>query len=516
MTDKKLKRPTIKVILPKNITGGVKSRQNPGDVNAIGTQYREMQIMPFLNESISNLRAAWDMTKLLRHLARIEGPISTAIFNLVQVADGPYTIAAYDANTQQFSPEGTMLANFLANQLEAPYDTDGFSGDPSFTQLRQTLLREVVITNACCAELVLNSARLPDYVQVVGLETLRWKKAADKKYKPAQQVAGQPELVTLDIPNFFVSRGVGDPQDLLPRSIMESAIKLLIYFEEVLEDMRRSLRQTGYARNVVTLDIEKIKAAAPRDVLNDTVKFQAFCESVRSGVEETLKDVAPEDALVMFDLATFKIESSNYGKKVDYTPLLNSISGMYATSMKTPPTVLGMRMDSGSQALGNVETLIFLKAAAAIEKPVETQISRILTMGCRLHGANVTVKFKYDPVNIRPVIETEAFTTMYQTRILELLSLGFLTDEEAALYLKTGPRAPDAPKLSGTLFSIAPEVITAGMPGSGVDENGVPVPDPNKQTPGGNSKQPKAGDTPMGKTLQPPKSAPRKAGGRSQ
>ena len=36
--------------------------------------------------------------------------------------------------------------------------------------------------------------------------------------------------------------------------------------------------------------------------------------------------------------------------------------------------------------------------------------------------------------------------------ILELLSLGFLSDDEAAELLDTGPRAPGAPALSGTMF----------------------------------------------------------------
>lgn len=508
------KRPKVKVILPNKITSGARSKVNPADFNGVGTQLREVALMPFLNESINDLRAVWEMTKLIRHLSRIEGPISTAIFNLVQVAAGPYTIAAYDANTNHFDPDATDLCNSIITKMECAYDTNGFSNIMGFTQIQQTMLREAIITNGVGTELVLNKAYLPDHMQIVGLETLRWTKNTDNKYVPNQQIAGQPKLVPLDIPTFFVSRAAGDPADVLPRSMMEAAIKLLIYFEEILEDIRKSMKQTGYARNVVTLDLEKIKAAAPRGVLNDTVKFQQFCETVRTSVENTINNIDPEDALVMFDVANFEIKSAQFGKAIDYSPLLNSVSGMYATSMKTPPTVLGMRMDSGSQALGNVETLIFLKSCAAVQKPVETQLSRILTMACRLYGANVYIKFKYDPINIRPEIETEAFKTMRQTRILELLSLGLISDEEAALQLKTGKLPPGSQKLSGTFFHI----LAGALPAEGgeTDDNGQPVPAANKKTLGGNSKQPKPGDTPIGKALQPDKNAPRKAGGRSQ
>ena len=507
------KYPKIKVMLPpKKLISGARSKTSPNDITGYGSQYREKALMPFLNESINDLRVVWEMTRLLRHLARIEGPISTAIFNMVQVADCGYTIAAYDTNTGEYDEAGTETCTAIINQMECSYDVNGFSVTPGFAQVRQTMLREVIITNGIGSELVLNKAYLPERIQIVGMETLQWVKDKDGQYKPIQFINGDPEPVSLDIPTFFVSRAAGDPTDLLPRSIMEAAIKLLVYFEEILEDIRKTMKQTGYARNVVTLNIDKIMAAAPRDVKADAVKFAAFCEATRAGIEKVLENLDPEDSLVMFDTSSFDIKSPNFGKNIDYSPLLNSVSGMYATSMKTPPTVLGMRMDSGSQALGNVETLIFLKAAAAMQKPVETQLSRILTMAARLNGADVYVKFEFDAVNIRPDIETEAFKTMRQTRILEQLSVGLISDQKASLILKTGKRPAGSKPLSGTFFT-----VDKGVPGEGndtTDENGVTT--PSDQTPGGTSKQPKSGDNPAGRTLKPDKGAPRKAGGRSQ
>ena len=505
MAKSKLKPVKIQLGLPKRLASGAKAKNNPMDMTGVGTQYREAWLAPYLDLSVQQLRRVWNTTRLLRFLARTEGPISTAIFNLVQVADCGYTIMAYDANTNHYDPAGSELATSILARMDTINDTNGFANSMGFTSLLQMMLREVVITNGVGAELVLNKGYMPDHVQIIGLETLKWIKEKDGRYTPGQYQNGESKIISLDIPTFFVERAVGDPTDLEPRSIMEAAIKMLVFFEEVLEDIRRTLKQTGYARNVITIDLEKVKAAAPRDVLSDAKKFADFCETVRSTVEQAIKNIDPEDSLVMFNTAEFEIKSPNFGKNIDYTPMMNQISGMYATSMKTPPTVLGMRMDSGSQALGNVETLIFLKAARAIQLPVNVTMSRILTMACRLAGANVYVRFEYDPVNIRPEIETESFKQMRQTRILEQLSLGFIDDEKAAALLKTGRRPPGAPKLSGTFFT-----VKANDPGLGQP------PDGNAGTPDGNAGQPKPGDTPMGKTLQPDKKIPRKAGGKSQ
>jgi hypothetical protein len=119
-------------------------------------------------------------------------------------------------------------------------------------------------------------------------------------------------------------------------------------------------------------------------------------------------------------------------------------------------------------------------------------MSRALTLAVRLYGADVYVKFRFDPIDLRPESELEAFRVLRQSRVLELLSLGFLTDQEAAEELGTGPRGPNAPELSGTMFK--------EKSGTGFQNSSDPEPTPN--------------DDPMGRSLQP--DTPSKAGGESQ
>jgi hypothetical protein len=78
--------------------------------------------------------------------------------------------------------------------------------------------------------------------------------------------------------------------------------------------------------------------------------------------------------------------------------------------------------------------------------------SRAFTLATRLLGYDVVVEFRYSPVELRPETELEAFKQTRQMRVLELLSYGFLTDEEASLEL-TGKLPPKGFKpLSGTQF----------------------------------------------------------------
>ena len=158
--------------------------------------------------------------------------------------------------------------------------------------------------------------------------------------------------------------------------------------------------------------------------------------------------------------------------------------------MKSPPSVLGLRMDAGSQQTGTVETMVFLKSAKALHTPVETIMSRVLTLACRLLGLDVYIWFRFDTLDLRPEMELEAYRTMRETRLLNRLSVGFISDDEMAVELDCFPRPPGSPNLSGTLFMHGAE----------------PDVDPEDEI--------RSGDNPVGRELRP--KTPNKGGGKSQ
>lgn len=480
------KVPNLSVVIPKRILTAARSRPAPAQTADKGVELRQQQAYSILNNTVRNYKSAQSIIDLLRHMARAEGPIATAVHNLVEVANNGHIVQAFDAKTHAFSQEGVNIAHSVLASFDTLYDfTTGFTQKKSLESLKGMALREVAITGALAGELVLTKEFVPDSIQLVGAETLKWFSNGKGGAYPGQTVDG--EEIDLNIPTFWVSYMNPDPGMVFPRSMMEAAIKLIIYFQEFMEDIQRAVRVSGHNRLKITLDSKKIMEMADPDTRNDNDKLAAFLESVRSAVQAQIEAINPEQALVLFDMAEAETLQSGMGTKLDYTPLLNVIAGQCATSMKTPPSVLGMRLESGSQALGNIESLIFLKSAKAIQTPVEEVFSRALTLACRLLGADVYIRFQFDPLDLRPEIETEAFKTMQQQRLLELLSLGFLTDEQFACIAKTGPRPAGAPQLSGTMFH------------QGGLAQGAPT---------------FPGDTAMGRVLQP--DTPSKAGGKSK
>jgi hypothetical protein len=115
------------------------------------------------------------------------------------------------------------------------------------------------------------------------------------------------------------------------------------------------------------------------------------------------------------------------------------------------PSILGH--GSGSQNVASSETLLFMKnAKGMVQEKLNEIYSRALTLAVRLFGYDVYVEFRYADIDLRPESELEAFRSMRQSRILEQLSLGFITDEQASIELTGQLPPPGFKPLSGTGF----------------------------------------------------------------
>ena len=114
---------------------------------------------------------------------------------------------------------------------------------------------------------------------------------------------------------------------------------------------------------------EQVKQLAPPEIRNDPEKMAAFFNSMKEQVEEAVRDMEPEDALVHYDTVDSEITDTG-GNKADYAPMLTTFGNLLGVSLKTPASVSGLRT-GGGQALSNAETLIYLKVVEATRPPVE-------------------------------------------------------------------------------------------------------------------------------------------------
>ena len=349
------------------------------------------------SRSVRDLRGNGKIIEAIRELAVTDGTVSAAVFAWVQVANSGYSIKAYNSADGSFSPIGTGAAERIRTHMDTLTDySKGYSDKNTFSDIIETGLRECVLTSAVSAELVLNKARLPDKINIIKYESLSYK-SDGKGGKYPYQTDGD---VGLNIPNFWVAESHLGADSVYARPMLEAALNTIFYYLEFIEDMRRAVRRSGHTRIVVKLNYDKVVQSADNEVASDPDKLKSYLDATLSGVTTVINALEPEDALVVYDLSEVDSIDSN-GDKQDYKELLEALSGLLATSLKSHPSILGLRM-TGSQSPSNTETLVFLKTARAIQKPVEKILSRALTLAVRLNGIDAFVKFRFKPIDIRP------------------------------------------------------------------------------------------------------------------
>lgn len=459
-------------------TGAARAKTKAAET-ASGTEIS--QLTAYMNSDLRSMRSSTVPTEAVRILARMNGTVSAAVFSFIQVANTEHKVFAYDSNTHEFSMEGSLLAQSILARMDTLYDyTEGFGDKQGIASLKETLLREVILTGACTGELVLDKLRLPDRFNVIAYETLRMVSDGKGGRYPQQQTQGDP--IKLDLPTFFVAESNREAAYAYVFSMLEAAIEDAYIYNGFLQDMIRAVRRAGGNRLVVLIDSEKVLKGMPAQFRTDPKKAKQYMDDQLAALTAVINALEPEDALVAYDTAKPELLEAK-GEKADYTALMNALSGNLATSLKTSPSILGLRIN-GSQSLSNTESLVFLKVAGAIQTPVEVLMSRMLTLACRLYGVDVYINFKFGPIDLRPKLELEAYKVMEQARIIEQWGLGLLTDDQAAMILTGRPRAPGAPPLSGTMFhqsnaSTAGDMAAKATPNNGAQETAMTADTPS-------------------------------------
>jgi hypothetical protein len=402
------------------------------------------------NIDITNYRTGLDSRRTVRDFSAVNPDLSATTANYLRVGiPEKYTVVARDMDGA-VNVEGTKLANEILNRLTYLGDgTLGYNPVTDLQSLSESLGKELLHEGSCSAELVLDSQRVPAWIQAVSTSTLQFKEDANGVY-PVQRIGSAERR--LDIPTFFY---LSVDQDLLTAyssSYFEAAIQSVIADSQFMNDIRRSMVRAIQPRLTAEIIEEKVLQNLPASIRGDATKMSEFYTQLLSTLETQMNDLGPDDVLVHFDSVQYSFVEGSVNNNIGDTlkAVLSVLESKLAAGAKTLPAILGR--DSGNATTATASSMLFLKNANLVRTKLNTLYSRILTQSVRLQGLDVIVTFTYAPLDLRPQGELEAYKSMEQSRILDQLSLGLITDEEACLIL-TGNLPPAGYKpLSGTMF----------------------------------------------------------------
>ena len=404
----------------------------------------------FHTRNLNDYRYANDADTMLMLLSKIDPDMSTGIWNFLRLSNSGLRIVAVDMKNVP-SPKGQDMLNAMCRRIAGLDNYKDWALYQPVELVASQLAKYVLIRGGCSLEAVLGKDKRVNSLCCIDPLRVTFKHTGVGKFIP-QQLDVNGNYVPLDIPTFFwnvLDQDADDPYETPPFLPAVSAILFNIAF---MQDLERIVKKVAYPRIAIKIVEATLRKFAPLIAQSDETKMAEWLQAQKSAIGTALRGLAPEDAAVFFDSIEIDVLESKHNATVDFRPLKEVIDQRIISGLKSMPTILGRQFGS-SQTIGGVEALLYSKSISSVQEVVATCLTRALTLCLRLEGHLGYVKVSYEPVNLKPENELETFRVLKQSRVLELLSLGFISDAEAAKELTGDPTLPKGfVPLSGTHF----------------------------------------------------------------
>lgn len=417
-------------------------------------------------QDIFTNRQSQDARDLMTDLIKYDPDVSATLHAYLTVADTIPRFYVYNENDELDQPAQKEFQALMGTMVRRNDYTTGYSFTDSLRQIAENFRYSILLRGSLAAELVFNKLLQPATIRNVDTKTLEWFESAPGVYKPQQRPAGSSQPISLDIANFFVKSYRQNPNEIYSESVFVSAINTIAARQQVINDLYRIMQLTGYPRMDVEVVEEVIRKNAPTDIARDQATMTNWINNQMASISSAVANLRSDSVFVHTDSVKPTIlNDSGPGKAFDVTSIIEVLNAQNQAALKTVATFIGR--GEGGVNTASVEARVFSMAADSLNGPIADLFSDMFTLAMRMTGYQGYVVCEFDKAELRPETELEPMKVVQQTRLLELLSLGVIDDNEFHMQMFGRPRPDAAPELSGTGFATK----TAGVDTSSISPN---------------------------------------------
>lgn len=423
---------------------------------------------------VSTTRISDDSRSLVKYLMVHDPDMSATTSAYLTLANTEPTIIVRDIDGE-IDREATRDIHKAIEMLTRTTDyTLGFQLKPDFKQICAEMRYMLMMRGGIGAELVLDKQLMPSKVRHVDLTSIEWYERQPGEYKPRQKVEGNNTGIDLDIPTFFVSFYRRDPTTIYSNSSFVSAINTIAARQQVINDLYRIMRRTGYPRMAVKIVEEVLTKNVPVNLANKPDERETWKRARMDEIQSALTNLRADEILTHWDSTEpYIINEKNPGVGIDVSEVIATLNAQNQAGLKTMATVIG-RGQAGINT-GSVEARIAAMNADELNQPVAEIMSDLLSFILHYQGYQGFVEVSFAPAELRPDLELEPQRNMRQARLRKDLSDGIITDDEYHMWMYGRLRPDSAPELSGTKFLDASSQENDVVDPTNITPNGDPL-----------------------------------------
>lgn len=356
----------LAVVLPKK-------RANPKGVGSTPTYNAQnpdqLLTVPNYREhttDIFNSRASDDSRTLLQNLFKHDPDVSASVNAYLTVASSAEPWWVVKDPQGQLDSQGQDQVNLIIQSLFTKYDYSlGFQLKPDMASFFNELRYMLLLRGGIGTELILDKTMVPTELRHIDLSTVQWRETESGKLKPVQLPAGSSDEINLDIPTFFVNFLKRDPTGVYSYSPFVSAINTIAARQQIVNDLYRIMRKTGYPRMHIEVVEEVLRKNAPPVARQDEAEMNTWMQARLQEIATNVATLSVDQAFVHTDaVQPSMMNERSPGVAVDITPMIEMFNDQNQAALKTMATIIG-RGDKGVNT-ASVESRIFSMHADAL------------------------------------------------------------------------------------------------------------------------------------------------------
>jgi len=367
--------------------------------------------------------------------------VSYALWNFLRIGNSGYNISVHKLGSDEPYVQGEKVILKFIDSLKVP-NPDRFEKSRSIDKLIDFMLLSVVTRGAASFEMVLTSDKSDvAFIAPVDPKTITFK-FENNRFVPYQKSGS----LSLDIPTFFyegLDELIDDPYG---RSPFLSALNIVLFQLQVLNDIKAVVHNQGYPRFDIMILEQVLLNRMPVSIRNNDEKKQKWLNDRLNEIISMYNSLDPDDSFVHYD--SVKVDmvggKSSGGALIDPQKLMGTIDNLVMAGLKTLSTIMGRRSQGQTESYAKMEVKLYLKSVEAIQHVVSTLMSRALTLYLNIQGKQGIVEFKFNPVDTRTELEKAQFEQIALLNYAFMRDQGWITQDEASM-LAIGHKAVGEP-----------------------------------------------------------------------
>lgn len=217
-----------------------------------------------------------------------------------------------------------------------------------------------------------------------------------------------------------------------------------LFLLSLMSDMKRVIRQQGYPRIDIEVDVEEMNEIIDNGEWEDEDELSnalvAAVEAAVAQVEQQYMDVPPDGAYVHSSVIKINglVGAIDAGFLQAVDALINALERQDTRGMKMMPLLMGIS-DTADESDANRQWELQVKGVKALQHKVEQMLGDLFSLGLQAQGIQAVVEWRFAELRVAEAMRDTQVDQLKAAVAAKMEAYGYWEADEAAIYATDHP-----------------------------------------------------------------------------